>query len=118
MGLTFKPNTDDMRESPSIIIVSELLNMCKTLRVYDPAGMDNAKKMSEFNGVEWCQNAYDCIKDTDAMVLITEWNEFRALDLIKVKTLLKQPIIIDLRNVYSKEYMQEVGINYVSVGRS
>ena len=118
LGLTFKPNTDDMRESPSIIIVSELLNMCKTLRVYDPAGMDNAKKMSEFNGVEWCQNAYDCIKNTDAMVLITEWNEFRALDLIKVKTLLKQPIIIDLRNVYSKEYMQEVGINYVSVGRN
>jgi len=118
LGLTFKPNTDDMRESPSIIIVSELLNMCKTLRVYDPAGMDNAKKMSEFNGVEWCQNAYDCIKNTDAMVLITEWNEFRALDLIKVKTLLKQPIVIDLRNVYSKEYMQEVGINYVSVGRS
>ena len=118
LGLTFKPNTDDMRESPSIIIVSELLNMCKKLRVYDPAGMDNAKKMSEFNGVEWCQNAYDCIKNTDAMVLITEWNEFRALDLIKVKTLLKQPIVIDLRNVYSKEYMQEVGINYVSVGRS
>ena len=99
-----------MRESPSIIIVSELVKYTKRLRVYDPAGMDNAKKMSEFNGVEWKNNAYDCIKNTDAMVLITEWNEFRALDLIKVKTLLKQPIIIDLRNVYSKEYMQELAL--------
>ena len=118
LGLTFKPNTDDMRESPSITIVTELLDLCKTVRVYDPVGMNNAKNMNEFNGVEWAEDAYDCINGTDAMVLVTEWNEFRALDLKKVKSLLKHPVIIDLRNVYSKEYMQEAGIDYVSIGRN
>ena len=118
LGLTFKPNTDDMRESPSITIVTELLGLCKTVRVYDPVGMNNAKNMDEFNGVEWAEDAYDCINGTDAMVLVTEWNEFRALDLKKVKSLLKHPVIIDLRNVYSKEYMQEAGIDYVSIGRN
>ena len=118
LGLTFKPNTDDMRESPSITIVTELLGLCKTVRVYDPVGMNNAKNMNEFNGVEWAEDAYDCINGTDAMVLVTEWNEFRALDLKKVKSLLKHPVIIDLRNVYSKEYMQEAGIDYVSIGRN
>jgi len=118
LGLTFKPNTDDMRESPSIVIVSELLKLCKKIKVYDPAGMKNAKNMKEFKGVNWSENSYKCIKDADAMVIVTEWNEFRALDLKKVKKLLKQPIVIDLRNVYSKEYMHEAGINYISVGRN
>ena len=118
LGLTFKPNTDDMRESPSLTIVSELLKLCKKVKVYDPAGMNNAKSMKQFKGVKWSKNTYDCIKDSDAMVLVTEWNEFRALDLKKVKNLLKQPIVIDLRNIYSKEFMQEVGINYIGVGRN
>tara|TARA_B100000686_G_C16805932_1_gene990405 strand:+ start:7034 stop:8386 length:1353 start_codon:yes stop_codon:yes gene_type:complete len=118
LGLTFKPNTDDMRESPSLVIVSELLRICKKIKVYDPAGMKNAKKMEEFKGVIWSDNAYNCIKDANAMVILTEWNEFRALDLKKVKRLLKQPMVIDLRNVYSKEYMYEVGINYISLGRN
>ena len=117
LGLTFKPNTDDMRESPSLVIVSELLKLCKIIKVYDPAGMENAKKMKEFRGVKWANNSYNCIKDADAMVVLTEWNEFRALDLKKIKKLLKQPTVIDLRNVYSREYMHEVGINYIGVGR-
>ena len=76
-----------------------------------------AKKMKEFNGVKWKNNTYDCIKSTDAIVLITEWNEFRALDLDKVKMLLNSPVIIDLRNIYKPASMNELGFKYVSIGR-
>ena len=117
LGLTFKPNTDDMRESPSLVIVPELMKITKEIKVYDPAGMPIAKQMKEFNGVIWKSNTYDCIKNTDAIVLITEWNEFRALDLDKVKTLLNRPVIIDLRNIYKPDSMTELGFKYVSIGR-
>jgi len=117
LGLTFKPNTDDMRESPSLVIVPELMKITKEIKVYDPAGMPIAKQMKEFNGVIWKSNTYDCIKNTDAIVLITEWNEFRALDLDKVKTLLNRPVIIDLRNIYKPVSMTELGFKYVSIGR-
>ena len=117
LGLTFKPNTDDMRESPSLVIVPELVKITKEIKVYDPAGMPAAKKMKEFNGVKWKNNTYDCIKGTDAIVLITEWNEFRALDLDKVKMLLNSPVIIDLRNIYKPVSMNELGFKYVSIGR-
>ena len=117
LGLTFKPNTDDMRESPSLVIVPELIKITKEIKVYDPAGMPIAKQMKEFNGVIWKSNTYDCIKNTDAIVLITEWNEFRALDLDKVKTLLNRPVIIDLRNIYKPDSMTELGFKYVSIGR-
>ena len=117
LGLTFKPNTDDMRESPSLVIVPELVKITREVKVYDPAGMPAAKKMKEFNGVKWKNNTYDCIKSTDAIVLITEWNEFRALDLDKVKMLLNSPVIIDLRNIYKPASMNELGFKYVSIGR-
>ena len=117
LGLTFKPNTDDMRESPSLVIVPELVKITREIKVYDPAGMPEAKKMKEFNGVKWKNNTYDCIKSTDAIVLITEWNEFRALDLDKVKMLLNSPVIIDLRNIYKPASMNELGFKYVSIGR-
>ena len=117
LGLTFKPNTDDMRESPSLVIVPELVKITREIKVYDPAGMPAAKKMKEFNGVKWKNNTYDCIKSTDAIVLITEWNEFRALDLDKVKMLLNSPVIIDLRNIYRPASMNELGFKYVSIGR-
>ena len=117
LGLTFKPNTDDMRESPSLVIVPELVKITREIKVYDPAGMPAAKKMKEFNGVKWKNNTYDCIKSTDAIVLITEWNEFRALDLDKVKMLLNSPVIIDLRNIYKPASMNELGFKYVSIGR-
>ena len=117
LGLTFKPNTDDMRESPSLVIVPELVKITREIKVYDPAGMAAAKKMKEFNGVKWKNNTYDCIKSADAIVLITEWNEFRALDLDKVKMLLNNPIIIDLRNIYKPASMNELGFKYISIGR-
>ena len=117
LGITFKPNTDDMRESPSLVIVPELLKVAKKINVYDPVGMNNAKSMSEFNGVIWKENTFSCIKNTDAIVIITEWNEFRALDLNKVKEFLNEPIIIDLRNIYKHDSMKEAGIKYISVGR-
>ena len=117
LGITFKPNTDDMRESPSLVIVPELLKRAKNVKVYDPAGMNNAKTMSEFDGVIWKENTFSCIENTDAIVIITEWNEFRALDLIKIKKFLNKPIIIDLRNIYKNDTMREAGIKYISVGR-
>ncbi|MBT7077635.1 MAG: UDP-glucose/GDP-mannose dehydrogenase family protein, partial [Pelagibacterales bacterium] len=117
LGITFKPNTDDMRESPSLVIVPELLKVAKNINVYDPIGMNNAKSMSEFNGVIWKENTFSCIKNTDAIVIITEWNEFRALDLNKIKEFLNEPIIIDLRNIYKHDSMKEAGIKYISVGR-
>ena len=117
LGLTFKPNTDDMRESPSLVIVPELLKLAKNINVYDPAGMKNAKKMVEFTGVKWKKNTFSCINNADAVVIITEWNEFRALDLNKVKKVLNEPLIIDLRNIYRYHTMIEAGIKYVSIGR-
>ena len=117
LGITFKPNTDDMRESPSLVIVPELVKITKEVKVYDPAGMSIAKEMKEFDGVRWMNNTYECINNTDAIVLITEWNEFRALDLDKVKTLLNKPVIIDLRNIYKPASMSELGFKYVSIGR-
>ena len=117
LGITFKPNTDDLRDSPSLIIVPELKKLCKNLKIYDPAGMENAKQMKQFKDVIWCSNTFDCIDGADAMVIITEWNEFRALDLNKVKSLLNNPLVIDLRNIYREDLMQEYGIEYLSVGR-
>ena len=117
LGITFKPNTDDLRDSPSLIIVPELKKLCKNLKIYDPAGMENAKQMKQFKDVIWCTNTFDCIDGADAMVIITEWNEFRALDLSKVKSLLNNPLVIDLRNIYREDLMQEYGIEYLSVGR-
>ena len=117
LGLTFKPNTDDMRESPSLVIVSALIKEAKQIKVFDPAGMPIAKNMQEFNGVKWENNTYECIANADALVIITEWNEFRALELDKVKKLLNEPIIIDLRNIYNPDSMIEMGFKYVSVGR-
>ncbi len=117
LGLTFKPNTDDMRESPSLVIVPELVKVVKNINVYDPAGMPIAKNMKEFTGVNWKDNTYECIKNTDCIVIITEWNEFRALDLEKVKILLNKPVIIDLRNIYKPASMAELGFQYISLGR-
>jgi UDPglucose 6-dehydrogenase len=106
-----------MRESPSLVIVPELLKLAKNINVYDPAGMKNAKTMIEFTGVKWKKNTFSCINNADAVVIITEWNEFRALDLNKVKKALNEPLIIDLRNIYRYHTMIEAGIKYVSIGR-
>lgn len=116
LGLTFKPNTDDMRDSPSLDIVPALQAAGATVKAYDPEGMKEAREM--LPGVEMCDNAYAPIDGADVVVLITEWNEFRALDLKRIKGLLKEPLMVDLRNVYNPDEMADAGFTYVCVGRS
>ena len=116
LGLTFKPNTDDMRDSPSLVIVPRLVEAGATVRAFDPVGMDEAKKA--LDGPVWCRDAYDAMDGADAVAIVTEWNEFRALNLERVKSLLKKPVMIDLRNVYRPQQMREAGFDYVSIGRA
>ncbi|MBL8659457.1 MAG: UDP-glucose/GDP-mannose dehydrogenase family protein, partial [Rhodospirillales bacterium] len=115
LGLTFKPNTDDMRDAPSLVIVPALQAQGATIRAFDPEGMEEAKKL--LDGVTWCSSPYEATEGADAMTILTEWNEFRGLDISQLKTALKRPLIIDLRNVYSPMEMASQGIDYVSVGR-
>jgi UDPglucose 6-dehydrogenase len=115
LGVSFKPNTDDMREAPSLDILPALQEAGARVRAYDPAAMHEAAKL--LPDVEWCQDAYEAISGADALLLLTEWNEFRALDLPRVRSLLKRPIVVDLRNVYRREEMQAVGMTYHSIGR-
>ncbi|HYB10505.1 MAG TPA: UDP-glucose/GDP-mannose dehydrogenase family protein [Alphaproteobacteria bacterium] len=115
LGLTFKPNTDDMRESPSLDIVPALQRAGATVRAFDPEGMTEAKKL--LDGLVWCENAYDAMKGADALAVITEWNEFRALDPARMKSLLKSPIVVDYRNIYNPAEMRAAGFHYTSVGR-
>jgi UDPglucose 6-dehydrogenase len=116
LGLTFKPNTDDMRDSPSLSILPPLAEAGATIRVFDPEGMDEAKKLMP--DLDYCADAYQAIEGADALVLLTEWNEFRALDLNRIKTLLSSPVIIDLRNIYQPQDMADAGFIYHSVGRT
>jgi UDPglucose 6-dehydrogenase len=115
LGLTFKPNTDDMRESPSLDIVRELLEAGAAVRAFDPEGMDEAKRLLQ--GVVWCAGAYEAIAGADALAIVTEWNEFRALDLVRVKSLLRDPVVVDYRNIYNPEEMAAAGFRYSCVGR-
>ena len=115
LGLTFKPNTDDMRDSPSIDIIPALQNSGATIRAYDPEGMDEAREL--FGGVEYCLDAYQCMAGADIAVILTEWNQFRALDLGRVSELLADKTLIDLRNIYSVEEVQAKGLKYFSIGR-
>jgi UDPglucose 6-dehydrogenase len=115
LGLTFKPNTDDMRDSPSLEIVPGLRKRGAIVRAYDPQGMAEAKKM--LDGVIWCEDAYETMRGADALVIVTEWNEFRALDLGRVRKLLKRPLMIDLRNIYPVREMEQAGFTYHSIGR-
>ena len=115
LGLSFKPETDDMRESPAIEIVHAMIERGATVRAFDPVAMDEARHF--LNGIEYATDEYDAIDGADALVIITEWNQFRALDMEKVKQLLKAPKIADLRNIYEPEDMREMGFDYVGVGR-
>ncbi len=118
LGLTFKPNTDDMRESPSLDIVSALLEAGATVRVYDPEGMDEARKLlGTPDGLVYCDETYATLDDADAVVIVTEWNEFRALNMDRVKKAMKQPLMIDLRNVYDPTDMAAGGFVYHCIGR-
>jgi UDPglucose 6-dehydrogenase len=115
LGLTFKPNTDDMRESPSIPLITALQDLGATVRAYDPAGMAQAKEM--LKGVTFCDNEYDCAKGVSALVIVTEWEQFRALDFARLKKDMAEPVLVDLRNVYRPDEMARHGFKYESVGR-
>ena len=116
LGLTFKPNTDDMREAPSLVILPALAEQGATVRAYDPAGMDEAKKL--IPDMTTTSDPYACMEGADALVILTEWDQFRALDLERVKMALRSPIVIDLRNIYKPADMAERGFQYTSVGRA
>ena len=116
LGLTFKPNTDDMREAPSIALITALQDKGAIVRAYDPAGMDRAKQ--ELVDVLYCDSAYTAAKDADALVMVTEWEQFRALDLDRLRSAMANPVIVDLRNIYQPDEMARRGFVYESVGRS
>ena len=115
LGLTYKPKTDDMRDAPSLVVVPALQKAGATVVAYDPEGIKMAKPL--LPGVEFAESAYACIQDADAAAIITEWDEFRALDLHRVKASLKAPIVVDLRNIYQIKTMKDLGFRYVCVGR-
>ena len=115
LGLTFKPNTDDMRDSPSLAILPRLAAGGATIRAFDPEGIAEAKKLMP--DLVYCRDAYEAMDGADALVLLTEWNEFRALDLARVERLLETPLVIDLRNIYQPAEMAAAGLSYISIGR-
>lgn len=119
LGLSFKPKTDDMREAPSITIINELYKNGAKFRVYDPIAMEEARNV--FKNIEdrivYCNDEYDAIKDADALIIITEWNQFRNLDLDKIMQSIKQPYFFDLRNIYEREIVENRGFKYIAVGQ-
>ena len=116
-GLSFKPNTDDMRDAPSIIIINELVKAGAAVSVYDPISMEQAQKFYIGDKVAYTQNSYDALHQADALLLITEWPEFRIPDWQKVAALLKNKVVFDGRNIYDQEYLQEMGFAYFGIGR-
>ncbi len=116
LGLAFKPNTDDMREAPSLSIVTALLDAGAEIVAYDPEAMTSAKALMP--EISYAPNAYSCLEGADALVIVTEWDAFRALDLGRVKAALRQPIVVDLRNIYRSGEMRERGFTYVNVGNA
>ena len=114
-GISFKPKTDDIREAPSLKIIEELQDMGARIHACDPVAIENAKTI--LNNVKFFQSPYETIRDCDALIVATEWNEFRNLDMRAVKILLKNPIIIDGRNIYDPKEMKELGFKYMGIGR-
>jgi UDPglucose 6-dehydrogenase len=114
-GLTFKPNTDDMRDAPSISITRMLLNEGATVRAYDPVAVERAQEL--LPGVIYCESPYDAANEADAVLLLTEWNEFKQLDMARVRDLMHQPILLDGRNVYDPQILRELGFIYRGMGR-
>jgi UDPglucose 6-dehydrogenase len=114
LGLTFKPNTDDTRDSPAVPLITALTDMGARVRCYDPAGMEQAKL--QLPDVTYCDSAYSAAEDADAVVIATEWEQFRALDLKQLRRIMAQPIIVDLRNIYRSEDMRRAKFRYVGVG--
>lgn len=115
LGLTFKPNTDDMRDSPAIAVIQTLQDAGATIRAYDPEGTEQAQKV--LDNVTYCTGPYDAMEGADAVAIVTEWDEFRALDLDRVRGLLASPIMVDLRNIYPRKMAEDAGLRYFAVGR-
>ncbi|HEY3347513.1 MAG TPA: UDP-glucose/GDP-mannose dehydrogenase family protein [Nitrospirota bacterium] len=115
LGLSFKPNTDDMRDAPALTILKELKELGAKIKAFDPVAMEEAKKV--LDGIDYCEGIYECAEGADALVLMTEWNQFRILDLPELKKSMKTPLMIDLRNVYEPEKLRSEGFRYVCVGR-
>ena len=116
LGLTFKPNTDDMRDAPSLDVAPALIAMGATVQAFDPEGMHEAAKLLE--GVQFRDGPYEAVTGADVVVILTEWDQFRALDIDRIKGLMRQPVMVDLRNVYRPEEMRARGFRYASVGRA
>ena len=116
LGISFKPNTDDVRESPGIKLAKDLGRTKAKIKIYDPEGMGNAKKELS-KSIEFCNDEYEALKNTSLLIIVTEWNQFKNLNLSKVKKLMKKPVILDLRNIYSKEITQ-LGFQYHSIGNN
>ncbi|NLL71742.1 MAG: UDP-glucose/GDP-mannose dehydrogenase family protein, partial [Epulopiscium sp.] len=119
LGLAFKPNTDDMREAPSLTIINELAQKGARFKVYDPIACCEAKRWFKDidDKIMYCENEYEAMNGCDALLIITEWNQFRNLDLKRVKSLLKQPYFFDFRNLYKKDAMEEKGFKYFGTGQ-
>ncbi len=115
LGLTFKPNTDDMREAPSLAIIQTLQDAGAQIRAYDPVGMDNAKTL--LNGITYAKDAYECIEGAHAAVIVTEWNEFKTLKMDQVHGAMANPLIVDLRNIYRREDLELLGFAYTAIGQ-
>ena len=115
LGLTFKPNTDDMRDSPALTIIQALQDSGAKIRAYDPEGMEQAAAL--LSDVTFCDGAYGALEGADAAVIVTEWDAFRALDFVRMKELLKQPVLVDLRNIYVRDDVERQGFKYVAIGR-
>lgn len=116
LGLAFKQNTDDIRESPAIDVIRILLKKGATVKCFDPMAMENAKKV--LPDLIYCVDEYETAHNSDALIILTEWNQFRNLNLLKIKKLLKQPILIDSRNLYEPDKAKEMGFTYLGIGRS
>lgn len=116
LGLSFKPDTDDMRDAPSIPIINDLISLGAKIKAYDPIAMDNAKKI--FSKIEFCKDAYEAVKSAGLLIVLTEWNEFKKLDLEKIAKLMKNPVILDGRNIYNPLEVKRFGFEYQGVGRN
>ncbi|MFN8042002.1 MAG: UDP binding domain-containing protein, partial [Mycobacterium sp.] len=115
LGVTFKPNTDDMRDAPALNILPMLTAAGATVRAFDPAGMMEARALMD--GIQWRDDPYATMDGAHALVILTEWNEFRALDLARVRERLAVPLVIDLRNIYDRQIMADAGFRYTCIGR-
>ncbi len=118
LGLSFKPNTSDVRESPALVVVPALIEKKAKVKVYDPVAMEEFKKAAGDLKIEYAPTAMDCAKEADALVILTEWNEFRFLDLSQIKKVMKTPVLIDMRNIYEPSIVKKLGFSYSGIGRN